>query len=77
MNANELNVVLTRLGLSKTDLATIAGVTPRQVNSWGRGAHAIPRSVALILGALDNKQISIDWIVDFVEHEMRKEHTHQ
>ena len=77
MNAAELNIVLARLEMSKTDLATIVGVTPRQVNSWGRGAHAIPRSVALILGALDNKQISINWVVDFVENEMRKEHIHQ
>ena len=73
MTPADLDVVLYRLEISKTDLATIAGVTPRQVNSWSRGVHPIPRSVAILLAALDNEQISIQWVVNFVEAEIRKE----
>lgn len=73
MTPNDLNLILTRLNISKTDLSIIVGVTPRQVNSWSRGVHAIPRSVAVLLGAIDNKKISLDWVVSFVEAELRRE----
>lgn len=73
MNASELARALKRLNISKNDLATITGVTPRQVNSWSRGVHAIPRSVAVVIGALDNEALSIDWLVDFVEKEIKRE----
>jgi len=73
MNPNELDIVTRRLGLLKSDVATIMGVTPRQVNSWSRGVNAIPRSVSIVLAALDNGLISTDWVVSFVEMEMKKE----
>jgi transcriptional regulator with XRE-family HTH domain len=70
---NQLRTVLDKLGLTNTDVATIAGVTPRQVNSWLRGVNSIPRSIVLILAALDNKQLSIDWLVQAVEMEVIQE----
>jgi transcriptional regulator with XRE-family HTH domain len=70
---NQLRIVLDKLGITNTDVATIAGVTPRQVNSWLRGVNGIPRSVVLILAALDNKQLSIDWLVQAVEMEVIQE----
>ena len=73
MTPDDLEIVLYRLAVSKTDLATIVGVTPRQVNSWCRGVHPIPRSVAILLAALDNQKLSIEWVVDFVEAEIKKE----
>lgn len=72
MTPQELVIVMRRLKLLNVDVATIMGVTPRQVNSWLRGVNAIPRSASLILAALDNNQISLDWVVSFVEMEMRK-----
>lgn len=73
MTPNQLRTVLDKLGLTNTDVATIAGVTPRQVNSWLRGVNSIPRSIVLILAALDNKQLSIDWLVQAVEMEVIQE----
>lgn len=73
MKANDLIIVCDRLGLSYTDLATIVGVTPRQVNSWIRNVHHIPRSVAILLAAIDNGKLSLDWVVNAVEREIRKE----
>jgi transcriptional regulator with XRE-family HTH domain len=64
---------LRRLELTQNDIATIAGVTPRQVNSWVRGVHTVPRSVSLILLALDSDQLDADWLVDAVEREVRAE----
>ncbi len=73
MTPNQLRTVLDKLGLTNTDVATIAGVTPRQVNSWLRGVNSIPRSIVLILAALDNGQLSIDWLVKAVEMEIIQE----
>jgi hypothetical protein len=76
MTGADLELILGRLGVSKPDLATIVGVTPRQVYSWLNGSHKIPRSVSIILAALDNKKINLEWVVDFVEMEMRREADH-
>ena len=73
MTPNQLRTVLDKLGITNTDVATIAGVTPRQVNSWLRGVNSIPRSVVLILAALDNGQLPIDWLVKAVEMEIIQE----
>ena len=73
MTTNQLRTVLDKLGITNTDVATIAGVTPRQVNSWLRGVNSIPRSVVLILAALDNGQLPIDWLVKAVEMEIIQE----
>lgn len=73
MTPGQLRIVLDRLQLTNGDIATIAGVTPRQVNSWLRGVNSIPRSVVLILAALDNSELSIDWLVKAVEKEVLRE----
>lgn len=73
MTPSQLRIVLDKLGLTNNDIATISGVTPRQVNSWLRGVNSIPRSVVLILAALDNGQLSVDWLVQAVEMEILQE----
>lgn len=73
MTKDQLRIVLDKLGLTNNDIATIAGVTPRQVNSWLRGVNSIPRSVVLLLAALDNGQLSVDWLVQAVEMEILQE----
>lgn len=76
MNSDELKIIINRLGISKSDLATIVGVTERQVYSWLNRTNRIPRSVSIVLAALDNEKISLDWVVTFVEMEMRREADH-
>ena len=73
MTPNQLRIVLDKLGLNNSDIATIAGVTPRQVNSWLRGVNSIPRSVVMILAALDNDQLSVEWLVEAVGREIAAE----
>lgn len=73
MTSSQLRIVLDKLGLTNNDIATISGVTPRQVNSWLRGVNSIPRAVVLILAALDNGQLSVDWLVQAVEMEILQE----
>lgn len=76
MNSDGLKIIINRLGISKSDLATIVGVTERQVYSWLNRTNRIPRSVSIVLAALDNEKISLDWVVTFVEMEMRREADH-
>lgn len=76
MNSDGLKIIINRLGISKSDLATIVGVTERQVYSWLNRTNRIPRSVSIVLAALDNEKISLDWVVSFVEMEMRREADH-
>lgn len=76
MNSDELKIIINRLGISKSDLATIVGVTERQVYSWLNRTNRIPRSVSIVLAALDNEKINLDWVVSFVEMEMRREADH-
>ena len=73
MTPHTFITTLKRLELTHNDIATIAGVTTRQVNSWVRGVHTIPRSVALILLSLDSDQLDADWLVNAVEREVRSE----
>jgi hypothetical protein len=73
MNSDGLKIIINRLGISKSDLATIVGVTERQVYSWLNRTNRIPRSVSIVLAALDNEKISLDWVVSFVEMEIRRE----
>lgn len=76
MNSDGLKIIINRLGISKSDLATIVGVTERQVYSWLNRTNRIPRSVSIVLAALDNEKINLDWVVAFVEMEMRREADH-
>lgn len=71
MTPENLKTLLVNLDLSNSDLSTIAGVTERQVRSWINGTHKIPQSVNCILSAMDQKAISVDWLVNFVEQELR------
>lgn len=73
MTPEELKNALIRTELLNSDLATLVGVTPRQVTSWLSGKHHIPRSVAIVLRGLDEKKISKDWLVDIVKSEIEKD----
>ena len=73
MTPEELKNALIRTELLNSDLATLVGVTTRQVTSWLSGKHHIPRSVAIILRGLDDRKIDRDWLIDTVKNEIEKD----
>jgi hypothetical protein len=68
----QLLAIMARHGLSREDLAAIAGKTTRQTYSWTTGIFAVPRSLAIVLYALDEGKIDPGWIVKAI----RREHGH-
>lgn len=72
MTSNDLSQFLGRHDFSKEDIAKICGVSLKSLYSWLNGQHRIPRSAAMLLSAYDAGFIELDWIVDFVENDMRQ-----
>lgn len=70
MTSDQLNALMTKHGLSRDDLASISGKTVRQAYSWTSGLFAVPRSLALVLYALDDGRIDAKWIIS----RLKKEH---
>lgn len=62
MTPEELQEVMTTHGLLQIDVALICGVTARTVNNWYHGRLPIPRPVTLLLTALKEGLIPIEWI---------------
>lgn len=69
MTPEQLTDIMTRLNLSREDVASIAGKTTRQVYSWTSGLFSVPRSVALVLHALDDGKIDVPWVVSKLKKE--------
>jgi len=63
MNHEELNEIMTRLKLRHADLAILANVTKRCVYNWTSGRWPVPRSIAILLRAIDKGFITEDWLV--------------
>ena len=66
MTAVELQDVMAKFSLLQIDVALICGVTPRTVNNWYHGRLPIPRAVSLILTALREGLVPIEWIAQRV-----------
>lgn len=62
MTPEELQEVMTTHGLLQVDVARICAVTPRTVQNWLRGRQQIPKPLALILSALDEGLVDLNWI---------------
>ena len=62
MSPDQLATIMTKFGLLQIDMALICGVTPRTVNNWYHGRQPMPRPVTLILTALDEGLVPIEWI---------------
>ena len=73
MTPTDFSSLIARNDLTKDDVATICGVSLKTLYSWLNGQHAIPRSVAILLTAVDSGTVSLDWVVGQVETEMRDE----
>jgi hypothetical protein len=61
--------LVTKLGMSQEDLSAISGRNTRSVRSWLSGAIPAPRSVVLILIALDENRIDFPWLVAKLKQE--------
>ena len=63
---NAFNNLVAEVGLSTTDVASIAGVTSRAVYHWQSGKTAPPQSLLLLLQAMVQGKITREWIDDQV-----------
>jgi len=73
MTPDKLRAIMDKHGLAQTDLAAIAGKTTRQVHSWLSSVAPVPRSLALILHAIDDGLITAADLVKWI----RREATHR
>lgn len=64
MNPETLKSIMTDLEFNTQDLSLLMGVTRRTAQLWASGSSPIPQSVALLLLAMADKQVSLDWMVD-------------
>ena len=61
---NTFNNLVASVGLSTTDVASIAGVTTRAVYHWQSGKTAPPQSLLLLLQAIMQGKVTREWIDD-------------
>lgn len=57
-----LQAVLDRHNIRHKDLAFITGRTIRAVGTWVSGARPVPRSIELLLAALEDGRIDEAWL---------------
>lgn len=69
MTQNEMLEIMSRHNLSRADIAAISGKSPRQVFSWEKGIFSVPRTVALMLYALDEGRVNAKWIIAKIHKE--------
>jgi len=62
LNAEKLRLQMDTLKITVADVALISGTTRRAVEKWRSGEHPPPKLLDLILTALIEQKISIDWI---------------
>ena len=73
MTPEKMIQIMDRQGMSNQDIASISGVTYRQVMSWRSGQHPVPMMLSFLLLALDEGQLSADWLISNLEKELRNE----
>ena len=66
MTNGELIARMTELDLSITDVALVGGTSRRAVEKWRSGQHPVPRTIALILDAMQDGKIDGDWLIDWL-----------
>ena len=72
MTPEKLVTLMTRHGMTREDLAYIAGRTTRQTYGWTTGQTSIPQVVAILLRALDEGKVDPGWLLRAVRLEARK-----
>ena len=66
---NAFNDLVAEVGLSTTDVASIAGVTSRAVYLWRSGKTAPPQSLLLLLQAMVEGKVTREWIDDWLANQ--------
>lgn len=72
MSPERMIQIMNNQSLSNQDLATISGVTYRQVMSWRSGGFPIPMMLSFLLSALDEGIIHQDWLIIRLQEELRE-----
>lgn len=67
MTNAQLIELMNKNNLSREDLASLSGKSVRQVYSWTSGLFSVPRSVAILVLALDEGLISPGWVVSAIQ----------
>jgi hypothetical protein len=70
--STNLRVWLKRHGLVQSDLALICGVTERCVRMWVSGCTAIPKTLLLLMQAVDDGKIDIAWLAQVVSQQTER-----
>ena len=60
MTARQYRETLARLGLSQARLARLLDLDKGTPNRWAMGSVAVPRAVAMLLGALERKWLTLE-----------------
>lgn len=64
MNAEKLRLQMDTLKITVADVALISGTTRRAVEKWRSGEHPPPKLLDLILTALIEQKIDLEWVAD-------------
>jgi len=70
--SDDLRSWLKRHGLVQSDLALICGVTERCVRMWVSGCTAIPKTLLLLMQAVDDGKIDIAWLAQVVSQQTER-----
>lgn len=62
MTPEELIDRMTALELTVADVAILAKTTRRAVEKWRAGIHPVPQSLVLVLDALQEGKIDMEWL---------------
>ena len=58
--------LMMRHSLTVADLAVISGKSTRIIEYWRSGDWPTPRYILIILAALDESKIDIDWLAEHI-----------
>ena len=62
MTPDQLKEIMTKLDFTSADVAIVMGVTRRAVQHWLAGSSSIPTSVDIVLHAIFEGLLSIEWV---------------
>lgn len=64
MTPDQLKTAMIKLEFNTNDVAVLMGVTRRAVQLWLTGQNPIPQSCAIVLLALLDDKVTLEWLVD-------------
>jgi hypothetical protein len=66
MNPDAFAQLVKTLGMTNSDVALITGNTIRAVQYWMTGKNPIPQSAYLLVKAMAEGKLDMDWVADEV-----------